>query len=52
MGAHEADLQPYDRSKGTVRFAPDKPPTAALVNKLVKAQMKEIEAGASGCAKR
>ena len=52
MGAHEADLQPYDRSKSTVRFAPDKPPTAALVNKLVKAQMKEIEAGASGYAKR
>jgi uncharacterized protein YdhG (YjbR/CyaY superfamily) len=52
MGAHEADLQPYDRSKGTVRFAPDKPLTAALVKKLVKAQMKEIEAGASGYAKK
>ncbi|HEV8575249.1 MAG TPA: DUF1801 domain-containing protein [Dehalococcoidia bacterium] len=52
MGAHEADLQPYDRSKGTVRFAPDKPLTATLVKKLVDAQMKEIEAGASGYAKK
>jgi uncharacterized protein YdhG (YjbR/CyaY superfamily) len=48
MGAHEADLQPYDRSKGTVRFPTEKPLPTALVKKLVKAQMKENEAHPKG----
>jgi len=33
------DLAAYDIGKGTVRFPPDNPPTAALVRKLVKAQI-------------
>jgi uncharacterized protein YdhG (YjbR/CyaY superfamily) len=51
LKAYEGDLKQYDMSKGTIRFPPDKPMPAALVKKLVKAQMKEIEAGASGYKK-
>jgi uncharacterized protein YdhG (YjbR/CyaY superfamily) len=35
------DLKGYDTSKGTFRFAPNKPLPVALVRKLVKARMKE-----------
>jgi uncharacterized protein YdhG (YjbR/CyaY superfamily) len=52
VDAHKEELQHYDTSKGTIRFAPDKPLPASLVKKLVKAQMKEIESGASGYKKR
>ena len=44
VGADEADLEGFDTSKGTIRFTPDKPLPVALVKKLVKARMKEIEA--------
>ena len=41
MAAHQDDLKDYDTSKGTIRFQPDKPLTAALVRKLVKERIAE-----------
>jgi uncharacterized protein YdhG (YjbR/CyaY superfamily) len=52
IDAYKEELKHYDTSKGTIRFAPDKPLPSSLVKKLVKAQMKEIEAGATGYKKR
>lgn len=46
--AHKEELRPFATSKGTIRFTVDKPIPGALVKKLVKAQMSEIEAAASG----
>ena len=48
MEAHRDELEPYDTSKGTIRFPPDRPPPDALVKKLVTARLAEIEAGAGG----
>ena len=39
IAAFEDELAGYDTSKGTIRFAPDRPLPATLVRTLVKAQM-------------
>jgi uncharacterized protein YdhG (YjbR/CyaY superfamily) len=51
VAAHAAELEPYDTSKGTIRFQPDKPLPVALVRKLVKARLAE-NAAARGSKKR
>lgn len=42
--AHAKDLKQYETSKGTIRFAPDRPLPASLVRKLVRARMAELQA--------
>lgn len=37
------ELSPYETSKGTIRFTPEKPLSTTLVKKIVKARMKENE---------
>ena len=41
--AHLNELKGFETSKGTIRFAPDKPLPATLVRKLLKARITEIE---------
>jgi uncharacterized protein YdhG (YjbR/CyaY superfamily) len=44
IDAHRDDLKPYETAKGTIRFTPDAPLPQALVTKLVKARMADIDA--------
>jgi uncharacterized protein YdhG (YjbR/CyaY superfamily) len=44
MEAIADELEPYDTSKGTIRFAPDAPLPEALVTKLVRARMAQTDA--------
>ena len=46
MRTYQDEFKSYDTSKGTIRFPLDKPLTAALVKKIVKARIKENEARA------
>ena len=43
MKAFKDELKGFDTSKGTIRFPVDKPPSAALIKKLVKARLAENE---------
>lgn len=45
--AHAEELKGYKTGKASIRFAPDSPPPAALVKRLIKARIAENEAGRS-----
>jgi len=44
----KSDLKNFETSKGTIRFPVNKPPSAALVKKLVRARVAEQEGKKSG----
>ena len=43
IDAHKAELKPYVQSKGTIQFRADKPIPYALVTRIVKARVAELE---------
>ena len=44
IGKYMDELKDYDTSKGTIRFQPDKPLSAAFVRKIVRARIAENRA--------
>jgi uncharacterized protein YdhG (YjbR/CyaY superfamily) len=46
------EVKPFVAGKGTLQFTPEKPMPAALVKKLVKTRIREIEAATRGKKKR
>jgi uncharacterized protein YdhG (YjbR/CyaY superfamily) len=44
MDAHREEIAGYDTTKGTIHFQADQPLPDALVTKLVRARMEEIDA--------
>jgi uncharacterized protein YdhG (YjbR/CyaY superfamily) len=48
---HRAELTDFDLAKGTVRFEPDHPVPAGLVQRIVRARMAETEADAAAKSK-
>jgi uncharacterized protein YdhG (YjbR/CyaY superfamily) len=44
MATHKNELKGYETSKGTIRFAADKPLPGSLVRKMVKARIREHRA--------
>ncbi|HET9724227.1 MAG TPA: DUF1801 domain-containing protein [Actinomycetota bacterium] len=43
--AFAEELETYETGKGSIRFQPSKAPSAALIRKLVKARIAEVESG-------
>jgi uncharacterized protein YdhG (YjbR/CyaY superfamily) len=43
--AFAEELETYETGKGSIRFQPSKAPSAALVRRLVKARIAEVDAG-------
>ncbi len=43
VAAHQDDLKNYKTTKGSIQFQPDKPLPVALVRKLIKARIAEID---------
>ncbi|HKY33254.1 MAG TPA: DUF1801 domain-containing protein [Candidatus Polarisedimenticolia bacterium] len=48
LDSFRKEVEGYDVSKGTIRFAPEKPLPASLVRKLVKARIEENAARSGG----
>ncbi len=44
LAEHQKEVEAFRTSKGTLQFTPEKPLPAALVKKLVKARIKELDA--------
>ncbi|MEZ6068953.1 MAG: DUF1801 domain-containing protein [Pirellulales bacterium] len=41
------ELSKFDTSKGTIRFQPERPPSAALLRRIIRARLAEIESATS-----